>query len=70
MTKVEFEKKNLDKWLYQSFKLTEPRTMFMYDIHCIDFSRTRTAITRLYQDTLFYKLEELLKKEKFDYCNK
>ena len=68
--KVEFEKKNLDKWLYQSFKLTEPRTMFMYDIHCIDFNRTRTAITRLYQDTLFYKLEELLKKEKFDYCNK
>lgn len=61
---------DLDKWMRDTFKLTEPRTSFMYDVHRIDFDRTRTAITRDYQNTLFYKIEEQLKKEAFDYCDK
>ena len=61
---------DLDKWMRDTFKLTEPRTSFMYDVHRIDFDRTRTAITRDYQNTLFYKIEEQLKKEKFNYCDK
>lgn len=61
---------DLDKWTRDTFKLTEPRTSFMYDVHRIDFDRTKTAITRDYQNTLFYKIEEQLKKEVFDYCDK
>lgn len=61
---------DLDKWTRDTFKLTEPRTSFMYDVHRIDFDRTRTAVTRDYQNTLFYKIEEQLKKETFDYCDK
>lgn len=60
----------LDKWLRDTFKLTEPRTSFMYDVHRIDFDRTKTAVTRDYQNTLFYKIEEQLKKETFDFCDK
>lgn len=60
----------LDKWLRDTFKLTEPRTSFMYDVHRIDFDRTKTAVTRDYQNTLFYKIEEQLKKETFGYCDK
>lgn len=60
----------IDKWLRDTFQLTEPRTSFMYDVHRIDFDRTKTAITREYQNTLFYKIEEQLKKEKFGFCDK
>ena len=60
----------LDKWMHDTFILTEPRTSFMYDIHLIDFDRTKTAITSDYQNTLFYLIEEKLKDEKFDYCDK
>ena len=60
----------LDKWMRDTFKLTEPRTTFMYDVHRIDFDRTRIAITSDYQNTLFYKIEEQLRKETFDYCDK
>ena len=60
----------LDKWMHDTFILTEPRTSFMYDIHLIDFDRTKTAITSDYQNTLFYLIEEKLKTEKFDYCDK
>lgn len=60
----------IDKWMRDCFKLTEPRTSFMYDIHLINFDRTKTAITSDYQNTLFYSIEEKLKKEKFDYCDK
>lgn len=60
----------LDKWLRDTFKLTEPRTSFMYDVHRIDFDRTKTAVTRDYQNTLFFKIEEQLKKESFDFCDK
>lgn len=60
----------LDKWMRDTFKLTEPRTSFMYDVHRIDFDRIKTAVTKDYQNTLFYKIEEQLKKETFDYCDK
>ena len=60
----------LDKWMRNTFLLTEPRTSFMYDIHLIDFDRTKKAITNDYQKTLFYMIEENLKNEKFDYCDK
>ena len=60
----------IDKWMRDCFKLTEPRTSFMYDIHLINFDRTKTAITSDYQNTLFYSIEEKLMKEKFDYCDK
>ena len=60
----------IDKWMRSTFKLTEPRTSFMYDIHLIDFDRSKKAITNDYQKTLFYMIEENLKKEKFDYCDK
>ncbi len=60
----------IDKWMRDCFKLTEPRTSFMYDIHLIDFDRTKTAITSDYQNTLFYMIEESLKKEDFAYCDK
>ena len=60
----------LDKWMRDTFKLTKPRTSFMYDVHRIDFDRTKTAVTEDYQNTLFYKIEEQLKKETFDYCDK
>lgn len=60
---------DLDKWMRDTFKLTEPRTSFMYDVHRVDFDRTKTAVTRDYQNTLFYKIEEQLKKEAFDYCD-
>lgn len=63
-------KTGIDKWMRDTFKLTEPRTSFMYDIHLINFDRTKTAITREYQNTLFYLIEEKLKKETFDYCDK
>lgn len=59
----------VDKWLRETFKLTKARTSFMYDIHLIDFDRTKTAITNDYQKTLFYKIEENLKIEDFDYCD-
>lgn len=61
---------DLDKWMRDTFKLTEPRTSFMYDVHRIDFDRTRTAVTRDYQNTLFFKIEEQLKKEAFVFCDK
>lgn len=63
-------KTGIDKWMRDCFKLTEPRTSFMYDIHLIDFDRTKTAITSDYQNTLFYLIEEKLKRETFDYCDK
>lgn len=63
-------KTGIDKWMRDSFKLTEPRTSFMYDIHMINFDRTKTAITSDYQNTLFYSIENKLKDEEFDYCDK
>ncbi len=63
-------KTGIDKWMRDCFKLTEPRTSFMYDIHLINFDRTKTAITSDYQNTLFYLIEEKLKRESFDYCDK
>lgn len=67
--KVNIQNKELDKWMRDTFKLTQPRTSFMYDVHRIDFDRTRIAITNDYQNTLFYKLEKQLEKETFDYCD-
>ena len=60
----------IDRWMKYTFTLTEPRTSFLYDIHLIDFDRTKTAITNNYQNTLFYMIEEKLKKEDFDYCDR
>lgn len=63
-------KTKIDKWMRDCFKLTAPRTSFMYDIHLINFDRTKKAITSDYQNTLFYLIEEKLKSEAFDYCDK
>ena len=62
-------KGKMDEWLRNTFKLTEPRTSFMYDVNLIDFDRTKRAITSDYQNTLFYKIEENLKTEEFLYCD-
>ncbi len=61
---------NIDKWMRNSFKMTLPRTSFMYDIHRVDLDRTKTAITQDYQNTIFYMIEEKLKNESFEYCDK
>lgn len=49
-------------YLGKLFRLTEPRTYFLYKTRRFDFY-DRKAFASDYQDTLFYQLEEELKKE-------
>lgn len=51
--------------LTRLFKLSEPRTHFLYRTHSVQF-RTNTAWVRDYQDSLFYQLEELIQHDKLD----
>lgn len=47
-------------YLANLFHLTDPRTFFLYKTHSINF-QNRSAIVSNYQQSLFYKLEELTK---------
>mgnify|MGYP002522459036 CR=1 FL=1 len=50
-------------FLANLFRLTEPRSFFLFKSHRFNFFN-RTAYVSNYQDSLFYQLEETLKKEK------
>ena len=50
-------------YLANLFHLTEPRSFFLYKTHSINF-QNRCAIVSNYQESLFYKLEDLTKKDK------
>ncbi len=51
--------------LKRMFKLTEPRTYFLYKAHSLRFD-TNIALVSDYQDTLFYQLERLTQYDKLD----
>ena len=55
-------------YLAKLFRLTEPRSYFLFKSHCFNFFN-RTAYVSNYQDSLFYQLEETLKKEKLTKYN-
>lgn len=48
--------------LAKLFKLTEPRTYFLYKTHRFNFY-SRKALVSNYQESLFYQLEEKTKKD-------
>ena len=50
------------------FKLSEPRTHFLYKTHSVQFN-TNIALVSDYQDTLFYQLEKLIQRDKLDRIN-
>lgn len=50
------------------FRLTEPRSYFLFKSHRFNFFN-RTAYVSNYQDSLFYQLEETLKKERLKKYN-
>ena len=52
-------------YLAKLFRLTEPRSYFLFKSHRFQFFN-RTAYVSNYQDSLFYQLEETLKKDKLD----
>lgn len=54
-------KENVCPHLVKLFKLTEPRTYFFFKIHRYDF-HSRKARVSDYEDSLFYQLEEEMKK--------
>lgn len=57
------EEHDICPYLAKLFRLTEPRSYFLFKSHCFNFFN-RTAYVSNYQDSLFYQLEETLKKEK------
>ena len=63
------EKKDVCPYLAKLFRLTEPRSYFLFKSHCFKFFN-RTAYISNYQDSLFYQLEETLKKDKLDNYDK
>lgn len=52
------------------FRLTEPRTYFLYKTHSVNFSFNKTALTSDYFESLFYKLELQTKKDGLDRYDK
>ncbi|MDO4827508.1 MAG: RES domain-containing protein [Bacteroidia bacterium] len=56
----------VDKWLNDTFEVSAVRTTFMYNIHQINIVNPKKALTCNYQDTMFYELEQQLKKEKME----
>lgn len=52
--------------LSRLFKMTEPRTYFLYKSQCIDFSFNKTALTSDYKGSLFYRLELETQKDELD----
>ena len=59
------EKDDICPILKRMFKLTEPRTYFLYKAHSLRFD-TNTALVSDYQNTLFYQLEQLTQGDKLD----
>lgn len=51
--------------LARMFKLSEPRTYFLYKTHSLLFE-TNNALVSDYQNTLFYQLEQLIKRDKLE----
>lgn len=51
-----------DNWLTKVFKVSEVRTTFLYNVHLVNLS-SKIAYTTGYQKTIFYNLEQQLKKE-------
>ena len=62
------EKYDICPYLTKLFRLTEPRSYFLFKSHRFNFFN-RTAYVSNYQDSLFYQLEETLKKEKLTRYN-
>lgn len=59
----------VDDWLKKVFEVSSVRTMFLYNVHQINIVNPKIAITSDYMDTLFYQLEQQLKKEKLEKIN-
>lgn len=58
--------KGVDQWLKDTFEVSAVRTTFLYNVHQVKLVNPKTAVTTDYQDTLFYALEQQLKKETFE----
>lgn len=56
----------VDSWLKNTFEVSAVRTYFLYNIHQVNFVDPKLAVTSDYQDTLFFQLEQQLKKEKME----
>lgn len=56
----------IDEWLRNTFEVSAVRTTFLYNVHQVKLVDPKTAVTDDYQNTLFYALEQQLKKEKFE----
>lgn len=59
------DKYDICPWLARTFKLSEPRTYFLYKTHSLLFN-TNNALVSNYQNTLFYQLEQLVKRDKLE----
>lgn len=55
--------------LANMFKLSEPRTYFLYKLHRFNFS-PHTAFVSEYQNSLFFQMEQIVKNDKIDRYNK
>lgn len=62
------EKHAICPYLAKLFRLTEPRSYFLFKSHRFNFFN-RTAYVSNYQDSLFFQLEETLKNEKLTKYN-
>lgn len=62
----EVTESGVDKWLKDTFEVSAVRTNFLYNIHQVNFVDPKLAVTSDYQDTLFFQLEQQLKKEKME----
>lgn len=56
----------IDKWLKDVFEVSSVRTTFLYNVHQINYVSPQIAITTDYMHTLFYQLEQQLRKEKLE----
>lgn len=56
----------VDNWLRNTFEVSAVRSNFLYNIHRINYVDPKLAVTSDYQRTLFFELEQLLKKEKME----
>lgn len=58
--------KGVDAWLKNVFEVSAVRTTFLYNIHQVNIVNPKIAITSDYMDTLFWQLEQQLKREKLE----
>ncbi|OYP57130.1 RES domain-containing protein [Segatella bryantii] len=63
---LDYEQKGHCNHLKHLFKLSKGRSLFLYNAHQICF-RKKTTFTTNYKDSLFYELENYVKKEKLDF---